>query len=111
MATYLEAVVGNTAPEYQWVLKRKDNSIVDLTNTTVTIKWFKGKIQQNTTSGHDSCRIVGDPLLGIIGWTPKVGDLLIKAKLKGDVKVTYSDATLETMRNNALLDVRKLLGT
>lgn len=108
---YLKAVVGNTAPQYQWIATRDDGSIVDLTNTTVTVKFFRGNTQQNATAGHDACVVIGDPLQGVFGWTPKAGDLSVKGKYKGDVKVTYSDATFETLYGNAGLDTRKLLGT
>lgn len=110
MASFLKAVVGNTAPQYQWQATRDDGSVVDLTSTVVTVKFFKGNTQMNPTAGHDACVVVGNPLEGIFGWTPKAGDLPVKGKYKGDVKVTYTDATFETLFNNALLNVRKLLG-
>lgn len=107
----LEAVVGNTAPPYSWIAKRKDGSIIDLTGTTVTLKLFRGNTQTNATSGHDACTIVGTPTLGQFSWIPKVGDLPLPGKYLGDVKVTYSDATFETLFGYVGFDTRKLLGT
>lgn len=110
MATALKAVVSNTAPAYLITCERDDGSIIDLTNTVVTMKLFKGATQTNVTSGHDACTIV-TPTSGVMSWQPKTGDLPSPGSYKGDVKVTYLDATFEVLYGQFLLKVRKLLGT
>lgn len=110
MATSLKAVVSNTAPAYVITCDRDDGTIIDLTNTTVTMKLFNGATQTNGTTGHDACTIVAAPS-GQMSWQPKTGDLPSPGSYKGDVKVTYADTTFETLYGQFLLKVRKLLGT
>ncbi len=110
MSTTLKAVVSNTAPAYLITCDRDDGSIIDLTNTTVTMKLFLGSTQTNATTGHDACTIV-TATSGIMSWQPKTGDLPSPGSYKGDVKVAYLDGTFEVLYGQFLLKVRKLLGT
>lgn len=109
MALSVKAVQLNTAPAYQIICDRDDGSIINLTNTTVTMKLFRGNTQTNTVSGHTAC-IITNAAGGIITWQPKVGDIPLPGSYKGDVYVTYSDLTVEVLYGQFLLKVRKLLG-
>lgn len=109
MATALKVVQNNTAPGYTMTCERDDGTIINLTNCTVTLKLYRGTVQMNSVAGHDACTIV-TAAAGTVTWQPKAGDLSLPGKYKGDVKVTYSDLTVEVLRGNLLLDVRKLLG-
>lgn len=106
---FLKAVALNTAPLYQLTAKRDDGSIIDLTNCTVKIRWFKGTVQTNATTGHDATAITS-ATGGVFTWQPKTGDLPAgKYKLKGDVDIFYSDGSDEVLYNNALMTVRNRL--
>ena len=111
MATSLKAVVDNTAPAYNILCDRPDGSVIDLTNTTVTLKLFRGSTQTNTTSGHNACINLSPATAGIISWQPKTGDLPTAGTYKGDITVTYADSTEETLYGNLILKIRKLLGS
>lgn len=110
MAQFLKAVENNTAPAYQITVIRPDATVVDLTSTTVTMKLYKSGVQTNTASGHDACTLV-TAASGIMSWQPKSGDLPSKGVYKGDVTVTYGDATHETIFDNVRIKVRKLLSS
>ena len=111
MAKTLKATQNNTAPAYILTCERDDGTIIDLTNTTVTMKLYKGSTQTNTASGHNTCTLVSPATAGNISWIPKAGDFPNPGTYKGDVTVTYIDGTFETLYNNALFKVRKLLGS
>jgi hypothetical protein len=110
MATSLKAVQLNTAPPYIITCDRDDGTIIDLTNTTVTMKLFRGTTQTNITAGHDACTIV-NATLGQMSWQPGTNDLPSPGSYKGDVKVTYPGGTFEVLYGQLLIKVRKLLGT
>lgn len=111
MALAVKATVNNTSPAYQITCTRDDGSVIDLTNTTVTMKLFRGATQTNTTAGHNACTVLSPSTAGVMSWQPKTGDLPLPGSYKGDVTVTYADLTFETLYGNFLLKVRKLLGT
>ncbi len=111
MALSVKAVVNNTAPAYDITCQRDDGTIIDLTNTTVTMALFNGQTQTNSASGHNACSVLSPATAGVMSWQPKAGDLPNPGSYKGDVKVTYSDNTFEVLYGQFLLKVRKLLGT
>jgi hypothetical protein len=111
MAQSLKAVQNNTAPAYILTCERDDGTIIDLTNTAVTMKLYRGTTQTNTASGHNVCVVQTPATAGNISWTPKVGDFPSPGSYKGDVTVTYIDSTFETLFNNATFKVRKLIGS
>jgi hypothetical protein len=107
MSTTLKVVQSNTAPQYQITCTRDDGSIVVLTNTTVTLNLYKGSNKVNT--GHETCTIINAGS-GIIGWQPQTGDLATPGSYKGDIVVTYLDATFEILYGQLLLKARKIGG-
>lgn len=107
MAKSLQVTEQNTSPQYAITCKRPDGSLVVLTNTTVTMKLYKGSTQTNM--GHEACVIIDGPN-AIMGWTPKTGDFSGPGTFKGDVKVTYFDGTFEVLFQQALFKARKLGG-
>lgn len=107
MATTLKVVEQNTAPQYQITCQRDDGTIIDLTNTTVTLNLYKGSTKTNT--GHENCTII-TAASGLVGWQPQTGDLSGPGSFKGDVQVTYTDATFEVLYGQLLLKARKLGG-
>lgn len=108
MATALKTVELNTAPAYQITCDRTDGTIIDLTGNTVTMKLYQGATQTNV--GHEAC-IVTDAAGGVVTWQPQTGDLPSSGSYKGDVKITYGDASVEVLYGQFLLKARKLLGS
>lgn len=109
MATFLKAVANNTAPAYLITCDRDDGTVIDLTGCTVTMKLYRNGTQTNTTIGHDACTLV-TAASGIVSWIPKASDLPSAGKYKGDVKVTYADATFEVLYGILVIKVRATLG-
>lgn len=108
MATSLKAVVGNTAPQYQITCERPDGTIIDLTDCGVAFYLYLKKVQQNT--GHETSTItILTAADGLIGWQPHTGDFNQKGSYKGNVIVTYSDNSTETLYNQALFSIRNLV--
>lgn len=100
----LKVVEQNTAPQFQITCVRDDGSIIDLTNTTVTLDLYKGTTKTNT--GHEACTII-TATTGVMGWQPGVGDFSGPGTFKGNVTVTYSDSTFETLYGQAIFAARK----
>lgn len=108
MATKLQTVVGNTAPQYQITCQRPDGTIINLTNCSVKLYLYLKKVQQNT--GHESATVtILTPLSGLIGWQPASGDFNQKGSYKANIVVTYVDNSVETLYNQALFSVRNLV--
>lgn len=106
MATVLKITQGSTAPIYDLTLKRDDGSVIDLTNTTPTMKLCRGTTQTNI--GHEALTIVSAGA-GIAGWKPGTGDLPTPGTYKGDIKVTYADTSYEILYGQLTVKVRKAL--
>lgn len=111
MSTSLKAVQNNTAPSYSITCERDDGTVIDLTAATVTLLLYRGSTQTNTGSGHTACSVLSPATNGVISWTPQTGDLPTPGTYKGDVVVTYSGGGVETLYNNVIIKVRKLLGS
>lgn len=108
MAVALKAVVGNTAPQYQITCDRPDGTIINLTNCTVQLFLYLQKVQQNIGRESSTVTIIGASG-GVIGWQPATGDFSRKGKYKANVVITYVDASVETLYNQALFSIRDLI--
>lgn len=108
MASYLQTVVGNTAPQYQITCKRPDGTVINLTGCTVKHYLYLNKVQQNIGRESSSVTIL-TPLTGVIGWQPGSGDFNQKGNYKGNVVITYPDTSTETLYNQTLFQVRNLV--
>lgn len=107
MAT-LKSVESNTAPAFEITCERDDGTVIDLTGNTVTMKLYRRGTQTNT--GHEACTVT-DATNGVVTWQPQSGDLPSSGTYKGDVKITYGDATVEVLYGQFLLKTRKLLSS
>lgn len=108
MAKALNVVEGNTAPQFQITCDRPDGSIINLTNCTVTAFLYLNKVQTNV--GHEASSVtILTASEGLIGWQPGVGDFSGKGQFKMNVKVVYSDSTVEVLYNQALFSARNLI--
>lgn len=106
MATQrISTVQGNTAPPLLLTAKRSGTAI-DVTGATVDIIIAKGNVQTNT--GHTLCTIV-TPTSGIVSYTPQAGDFATPGTYKADLRVTYSNGTIETLYDQLLIKARKHL--
>jgi hypothetical protein len=106
MATQrITTVQGNTAPPLLLTAKRSGTAI-DVTGATVDVIIAKGGVQVNT--GHTLCTIV-TPTSGIVSYTPQAGDFATPGTYKADLRVTYADATVETLYDQLLIKARKHL--
>lgn len=105
---FLQAVESNTSPAYLITCDRPDGTVIDLTNTTVTMKLYRNGTQVNT--GNTACTIV-TATSGIMSWQPAAGTLASGAGTYfGDVKVTNSDNTFEILFGKYKLKTRATLG-
>lgn len=105
MATTIKLVQGNTAPPIDLTLDR-DGSVIDLTGCTVSLI-----ISQNnaiTNAGHQSCTITSPATAGKIRYLPQAADFATGSAV-ADVKITYSDTTVEILYEQAKFRVRSKL--
>ena len=107
MATTLNVVQHNTAPQFQITCQRDDGSIINLTNCTATLQLYRGTTKMN--NGHEACTVL-NATGGVIGWEPGSGDLSLPGTYKGDVVVTDVNGGVETLFQNVILKARAKLG-
>lgn len=115
MAQSLKVVVGNTAPQYQITCERPDGTIINLTGCTVTFYLYLKKIQTNVGHETSTVSVLSPASAGVIGWQPAVGDFGVsgsttaKGTYKGNVVVTYSDSSVETLYTQVTFNARNLI--
>jgi hypothetical protein len=100
--TTLNIVEDNTAPTLTITCERAGTAI-DLTGCTVTLTIAKGN---TITRSGGSCTIIS-AAAGTVSYQPLVTDFPSKGSYKGDVKITYSDATVEILYEQLKWKVRK----
>lgn len=105
MASTIKITEDNTAPPYDITVKR-GTAVIDLTNCTVQLIIAKGSTITNT--GHQTCTVV-TPTSGLIRYTAFAVDFATPGTYKGDVKVTYGDATVEVIYDQIKWKVRRKL--
>lgn len=104
-AANLSIVQGNTAPDIYITVQRNGN-VVDLTGCTVDlILSLSGTIKN---SGHQTCTIQ-DADAGIVSYQPAINDFDTAGDYLGDVKITYSDSSVEICREQLSINVRAKL--
>lgn len=94
--TTLKVVANNSAPQFQITCQRDDGTVINLTNCTVGHYLYRGSTQTNTGHEYNTVTII-NAASGIIGWQPKTGDFSGSGTFKGDIEVTYSDASVEVL--------------
>lgn len=99
----IKIVQGNTAPPLLLTAKRGGVSI-DVTGATVDAFIAKGGVSVNT--GHTLCTIV-TATSGVVSYTPLAGDFATPGTYKADLRVTYSNATVETLYDQLKIVARK----
>ena len=92
MATTLKTVAGNTAPALQITCKR-DGTAINLTGSDVELIIAKG--DTITQAGRAATLVTAAS--GIISYTPLATDFPTAGTYKCDVKVTYSDLSVEVL--------------
>lgn len=92
MATTLKLVATNTAPPIAITCER-DSVAIDLTGCTVTLIIAKGA---TITQAAGSCTIT-TASSGLISYSPLTTDFPTAGTYKGDVKVVYSNGTIEIL--------------
>lgn len=105
----LQAVVGNTAPQYQITCERPDGTIINLTDCNVALYLYLNKVQQNTGHETSTVSVLSPATAGIIGWQPAAGDFNQKGTYKANIIVTYVDNSVETLYNQAIFSIRNLI--
>lgn len=99
MAT-LKTVAGNTAPPLLITCKR-GTTVIDLTGTQVTVI-VKGTVI--TQAGRTAT--VTDAANGIISYVPLATDFPTAGSYKCDVRVLYSDSTVEILYDQLKVKAR-----
>lgn len=104
-AANLSIVQGNTAPDIYITVQRNGN-VVDLTGCTVSlILSLDGTI---TNTGHQICTI-DDADGGVVFYRPATGDFSTAGDYVADVKIVYSDASIEICQEQMTISVRAKL--
>jgi hypothetical protein len=99
----IKIVEDNTAPAYLLTAQREGVAI-DLTGCTVALIIAKGSTITNT--GHQACTLVA-PTSGRVQYSPQAGDFATPGTYKADLKITYGDGSIETMRDQLKFQVRR----
>lgn len=100
MAT-LKTVVANTAPALLITCER-DGTVINLTGAVVTLIIAKGS---TITQVGGLCVLV-TPASGIISYSPLATDFPTAGTYKGDVKVVYSDGSIEILYEQLKMKAR-----
>lgn len=100
----LKTVATNTAPPLAITCTR-DGTAINLTGCTVTIIIKGGGV---ITQSGGSCTIT-DATNGVISYTPISTDFPTAGSYKCDLKVTYSDATIEILYEQLKIKARAKL--
>ena len=98
-------VEDNTAPNIVLTLERDDEAI-DVTGATVDLYiTLDGTV---TNSGHTGCTLT-TPTSGIVTYSPEATDFATNGTYKCEIKITYGDATVETLYETFNVQVRTKL--
>ena len=96
----------NTAPAINITLNR-DGDAIDLTNvSSVDLYIVNGTTTTNT--GHTSCTIVS-PTAGTITYTAQSADFANPATYDCEVKITYTDGSIERIYESFIIKARTKL--
>lgn len=106
MSQKILLVEDNTAPNIVITLKR-DGSAIDLTSAS-SVELFINKDGVITNTGHTSCTIT-TPASGIVTYTPQAADFATAASYQAEVKITYADASVETVYEKFTIKARTKL--
>ena len=94
MPRKLLTVEDNTAPPITLTLER-DGVAINVTGCTVDL-YIKNPSGSITNTGHTSCTLT-TPGSGIVTYTTQSTDFPVGATYNCEVKITYGDATVETL--------------
>ena len=106
MAQKILTVEDNTAPTITLTLKR-GGAPINLT-TVGSVDLYIKRNNIITNAGGTACTVV-TPLDGIIGYSLGVSDLANAGTYEAEVKITYGDATIETIYEKFNIKVRTKL--
>lgn len=106
MATTIKIRQKNTAPPIIVTCTRSDGSVINLTNCTVKLILAFGSTIVN--AGHQDATVT-DAVNGKISYVPEVTDFANVGSYKGDVEVTYGDATDEVLYDQLQVKVKARL--
>lgn len=93
--TTITTVAGNTAPPLTITAKRS-GSVIDLTSATSVKLYLYNSSKAQTNTGHEAC-VITSAAGGVVTYARQTADIPLKGTYKGDLKVTYSDATFEIL--------------
>lgn len=108
MTQKLLIVEDNSAPNIVVTLKR-DGTAINL-STVGSVDLYISKDGTITNSGHTDCAI-SDPLLGIITYVPQTADFASAGTYNLEIKITYGDASVETIYEKFRIQARAKLST
>lgn len=93
MATQtVKLVEGNSAPPIVLTAQRPDGTVINLTGATVSL--IVTKARAITNAGHQTC-VLTIPASGIVTYTPTTTDFPTQGTYVCDLKIVYSDTTVE----------------
>lgn len=102
MATSLKTVAGNTAPPLLITCERA-GAVIDLTSaTSVTLK-IKGRTGITQTG---RAAAITTAVAGLVTYTPLTTDFPTAGSYKGDLKITYADASFEILYEQLKMKAR-----
>lgn len=88
----IKIVEGNSAPPIVLTAVRPDGTVINVTNATVSL--IITKARAITNAGHQTC-VLTTPASGIVTYTPTTTDFPTQGTYICDLKIVYSDASVE----------------
>lgn len=109
MATILKTVAGNTAPPLLITCERQNAdgtfSPINLTGCAVILT-IKGS---TVTQTNGVCTVATPASSGVVQYVPLAGDFPVAGSYKGDVRVYYTDGTMEILYDTLKVKARAKL--
>lgn len=102
MASTLKLVAGNTAPAWQITCER-DSVPINLTGCTVSVIIANGPTVTQTAG---TCAVI-NTTNGIVQYQPVATDCPTAGTYKVDVRIVYSDSTVEIVYEQLKVKARK----
>lgn len=105
MATEINMVQGDTAPDRIFTITR-DGNPVDLTGASVHFHITDTGNNEQTNTGHSACTIDADPTTGRVTYSFQSGDIASNSVHFGDLVTTYDNDQVETDFERVIIRTR-----
>lgn len=112
MAQIILTVEDDTAPAITLNLTRKpDDDAIDLTDASSVSVIIRSSAGTITNTGHQTATISSPNTLGQIVYARQTGDFPSEGAYEAEARITWDDATVETVYEKLEVEARKRLDT